>query len=118
MTPEEYRAWRPKYSLYEKNYPEGSGFSVRGITGEEVLQFLAVSGLATEASELQGVIHKAWRKKAPVDLLRAKDEMSDVWWYLNMCLDVFGWTLEELSDYNKAKLDTRNAVAEGTFCKS
>ena len=54
-------------------------------------------------------LKKQWRKKTPIDLTKAKDEASDVWWYLNMCLDEFNWTLEELSKYNKEKLDARHA---------
>lgn len=109
MTPEEYRKWRPTYSLYEKNYIPGNHSEIENT---KLNQFLAVSGLATEASELQAVIHKAFRKNGPVDLAKAKDEASDVWWYFNKILDDFGWTLEELSDYNRAKLDERNKPKE------
>lgn len=110
MNIQEYRNWRPTYSLYEKNYVKGDSKTTWNTSFDNILinQFLATTGLAAEASELMAVVHKAMRKRVPVDLLKAKDEASDVWWYLNKVLDDFGWTFEELSEYNKNKLDERH----------
>ncbi len=113
MTPEEYKKWRPTYSKYEKNYPVELDMNVpfpqiSGVGNKTMTQFLATTGLASEAAELMSVTHKAFRNKSSIDMDKAKDEASDVWWYLNMCLDAFGWTLEELSEHNRAKLDERN----------
>lgn len=108
MNIQEYRNWRPTYSLYEPNWGV-KDYETNEVSGKQMNRFLATSGLALEAAELHAVMHKAMRKRAPEDLAKAKDEASDVWWYLNKVLDDFGWTLEELSEYNKEKLDKRNA---------
>lgn len=103
MTPEEYRKWRPTYSAYDRNYSSDDGYVI-----SDFRKFLALSGLALEASEAQGVAHKDYRNDRPLNLEKIKDELSDVWWYFNMCLDEFDLTLDELSVHNKQKLDKRN----------
>lgn len=103
MDIQEYRNWRPTYSVYELQYPIEAGYG-----NDQLNCFLGCTGLVSEASELMSVVHKAYRKGTKVDFLKAKDEASDVWWYFNKILDDFGWTLEELSQYNKEKLDSRN----------
>lgn len=105
MNIQEYRNWRPTYSAYEVNWSKNE---IHTVSGEHMNRFLATTGLVCEASELMSVIHKSARKVSSIDLAKAKDEASDVWWYFNKILDDFGWTLEELSQYNKEKLDARN----------
>jgi hypothetical protein len=108
MSVQEYRNWRPTYSSYNITFPE-DGPPIREVFHDEFRQFLALSGLSCEASEAQSVMHKAFRKGVKPDYSKVKDELSDVWWYFNMCLDEFNLTLEELSAYNKEKLDARNS---------
>lgn len=99
----EYRDWRPTYSLYEKNLT-----GLDDVNGLQLRQFLALTGLVSEATEAMSVLHKDFRNSRPIRLDKIKDELSDVWWYFNMCLDEFDLTLNELSEYNKNKLDERN----------
>lgn len=106
MNIQEYKQWRPTYSAYEVNWAKED---IHMVSGETMNRFFATTGLVSEASELMSVIHKAGRKVAPIDLAKAKDEASDVLWYFCKILDDFGWTFEELAEYNKEKLDARNA---------
>ncbi len=105
MNIQEYRKWRHTYSSYDTNYPCEEFLEVQG---KDMRKHLALSGLACEAAEALGVLHKDLRNRRAKSYDKIKDELSDVWWYLNMCLDEFNLTLEELSEYNKRKLDERN----------
>lgn len=68
-----------------------------------------VLGLASESGEVAGKLKKIIRgdKINPEDFV---SEISDVLWYLTRICDNVGITLENLADYNHAKLEARKAT--------
>jgi NTP pyrophosphatase (non-canonical NTP hydrolase) len=68
-----------------------------------------VLGLASEAGEVAGKLKKIIRgdEVRPEAFL---SEVSDVLWYLTRICDNLGITLEQLADYNHAKLEARKAT--------
>jgi NTP pyrophosphatase (non-canonical NTP hydrolase) len=94
----DYREWRPTYSLYEKNY----------VKVDSAHEEMSVIGLAAEAGELLGVVQKAGRKQVDVDRTKIIDELGDVLWYMCYVMDAFDISMNELTDFNKNKLEERN----------
>lgn len=71
-------------------------------------------GLAGEAGEVANIVKKIQRDHGGVlnDDTRAKlkDELGDVLWYISACADELGLTLDEIAQYNVAKLAARHKV--------
>lgn len=64
-------------------------------------------GLGGESGEVLDIIKKAARDKKPVDLQHLKEELGDVCWYIaNLCTS-YGFTIDEVLDYNVQKLKQR-----------
>lgn len=109
MTPNDYAEFQPKYSKYEVTYNPVSPIAPHLFrSGHQRLQ-AAIVGLAAEAGELLGVLQKANRNGVPIPRDRALDELSDVRWYYEFAMRELGVTDDEVTDYNKRKLDERNA---------
>ncbi len=75
------------------------------------LRSLAALGLAEEAGEVAGLMKRIIRQR-PQDLQRAtsehfKEELGDVLWYLAVCCEAQGTTLEDIWQYNIKKLKER-----------
>ena len=70
----------------------------------------AVMGLASEASEVLDEHKKLYfhSEKDRRDLIFL--ELGDVCYYLAKVLDLYGWTLKEVLEGNKAKLFERHGV--------
>lgn len=68
-----------------------------------------VLGLASESGEVAGKLKKIIRGDN-VDPESFLSEVSDVLWYLTRICDNVGITLEQLADYNYAKLEARKAT--------
>ena len=98
----EYRAWRPTYSQYlvtGKNHY---------FPPDNYYKQTSIIGLSAEAGELLGIVQKANRKGIPVDREKVVDELGDVLWYMCYVMDSFDISMDELTDFNKKKLDARN----------
>ena len=69
----------------------------------------AVIALNEEAGEVAGWYKKAVLRGNLVGLTRddLKGELGDVLYYLTRLAQLNGWSLEEIMDFNKAKLLTR-----------
>ncbi len=69
-------------------------------------------GLAGEAGEVANVVKKIQRDHGGVltDEVKAKlkDELGDVLWYISACADELDLTLNEIAEYNVAKLASRH----------
>jgi NTP pyrophosphatase (non-canonical NTP hydrolase) len=69
-------------------------------------------GLCEEAGEVAKDIKKSLESEAKQptlsDKMHTTQELGDVLWYLAVLAAKYGWTLEELADINKAKLEERN----------
>jgi len=64
-------------------------------------------GVCTEAGELQDMVKKALIYNKPFDRVNVLEECGDVLWYLALCLDACGFTMQEAMERNIAKLRTR-----------
>lgn len=98
MDLKQYQDWTLSVSVYP-----GAGEH-----GFEEANYL-VLGLASEAGEVAGKLKKIIRgdNVHPESFL---SEVSDVLWYLTRICDNVGITLEQLADYNYAKLEARKAT--------
>lgn len=69
-------------------------------------------GLAGEAGEVANVVKKIQRDHGGIltDEVKAKlkDELGDVLWYISACADELDFTLNEIAEYNVAKLASRH----------
>lgn len=64
-------------------------------------------GLATETGELVDQVKKHLFYGKALDIVNIKEELGDLMWYINVMLDVFGWTIEEIMQTNHDKLIKR-----------
>ena len=76
-----------------------------GKHGFDEMNYL-VHGLTSEAGEVAGKLKKIIRGDKP-DAEALVSELSDVLWYLTRICDNVGINLEQLADYNFAKLEER-----------
>ena len=69
-------------------------------------------GLAGEAGEVANIVKKIQRdfggEITDEIRLKLKDELGDVLWYISACTDELGLTLNEVAEYNVAKLAERH----------
>ncbi len=69
-------------------------------------------GLAGEAGEVANIVKKIQRDHGGAinDEIREmlKDELGDVLWYISACADELGLTLNEIAEFNVAKLAKRH----------
>ena len=66
--------------------------------------------LLEEASEAsQPVIKEHYHGKA-VDVSHLMDELGDVLWYIATLADDFGWSLQDVAEYNIQKLRNRHGT--------
>lgn len=72
-------------------------------------------GLAGEAGEVANIVKKVQRDHGGVvnedTRMKLKDELGDVLWYISACADELGLTLDEIAEFNVAKLAARHKVA-------
>lgn len=94
-----------QYQLWTRSTAVYPGANEQGFAEVNYL----VLGLASEAGEVAGKLKKIIRgdKVEPESFL---SEVSDVLWYLTRVCDNIGVTLEQLADYNHAKLEARKAT--------
>ena len=69
-------------------------------------------GLTGEAGEVANIVKKFQRdfggEITDEIRLKLKDELGDVLWYISACADELGLTLNEIAEYNVAKLAERH----------
>lgn len=71
----------------------------------------ALIGLASEAGELLDVGKKLWfHSEKPEGFWREKllSELGDIFYYWRKAVEVFGFTVDEVLDYNRKKLESRH----------
>ena len=77
---------------------------------EKALEYCTL-GLVSEAGEVAGKVKKIIRDKGGVLSVADKDaimaEVSDVFWYCATLLDALGYCMDEVAEYNLAKLASR-----------
>ena len=67
----------------------------------------AVMGIGTEFGEIMDLVKKNMFYGKPFELLTLKEECGDLLFYLQMILNHYGSSLEEIMAMNIAKLTTR-----------
>lgn len=80
--------------------------SLARLSSEDALSH-AVCGLAEEAGEVAGLLKREVYKRQPQPIDRWKEELGDVLWYLCETANQKGLTIEEIFEYNRAKLKVR-----------
>ena len=69
-------------------------------------------GLTGEAGEVANIVKKIQRdhggEVTDEIRLKLKDELGDVLWYISACADELGLTINEIAEYNVAKLANRH----------
>jgi NTP pyrophosphatase (non-canonical NTP hydrolase) len=70
------------------------------------IEYLAL-GLASEAGEVASVVKRHIRDNKPLNDLYK--EIGDCCWYLARLSDELGWSLEDIIEANRAKLEDRKA---------
>lgn len=93
-------------------YPKHDGFNIA----------YPVLGLAGEAGEVANEMKKVFRNDngvvTPERLLKFKDELGDVFWYIAALATELGLDLEEIASYNLVKLQKRKEEGELLVRKS
>ena len=84
-----YQTWTNTTAIYPK---------------QKELEYLGL-GLASEAGEVCSVIKKHIRDNTPLNDLFA--ELGDCIWYLARISDCVGWSLEDIIQANREKLESR-----------
>lgn len=74
-----------------------------------------IIGIASEAGELLDQYKKSLFYLKPIDKINMKEELGDIWFFMNLVMARNGWTIEEIQDRNVNKLCTR--YKKGTFSK-
>jgi NTP pyrophosphatase (non-canonical NTP hydrolase) len=81
------------------------------ITDKQGHQQNAMIGLASEAGELLDIGKKMWfHTEKPFESFREKilSELGDVLYYWLKVVDLFGFSIKEIVDYNRKKLASRH----------
>lgn len=74
----------------------------------KILRLLhACAGINTESGELTDILKKHLFYGREIDVTNLKEECGDLIWYINLILDSFGWTWEEVMETNISKLEFR-----------
>ena len=78
------------------------------LTDEDTIRLLhSAMGLSTEANEFLDMLKKHIYYGKPLDLVNAKEEVSDTFWYCAVAVDVLKTTFEEVMSVNIEKLKAR-----------
>lgn len=74
----------------------------------KVLKFLhAAMGICTESGELMDALKKYLFYGKPIDDTNVNEEAGDLFWYIAILADAFGFTFESSMEKNIAKLKAR-----------
>ena len=95
-----------KWEDYKEGIKEFCIYPDAGEVTELELSYLTL-GLASEAGEVAGLMKKELRDQPEFDADKWKGELGDCVWYLTRLCDCFGFTLEEVMEYNYNKLASR-----------
>jgi len=102
ITPEQYK----KYCLQLES--NNWGEIVTRVQSPTALRLMhGVIGLCTETGELQDNLKKYFFYGKSIDFQNIKEELGDVFWYINVILDAANLTWEEVAEANMKKLHAR-----------
>lgn len=64
-------------------------------------------GISGEAGELLDAVKKHWIYNEQLDVENVLEEMGDIRFYMQMIMNMFGWTMQDLENHNRLKLSKR-----------
>ncbi len=67
----------------------------------------AAAGISGEAGEVIDAVKKHWAYDKPMDLDHLKEELGDTLFYVQAMINLYGWTVDEVIDFNIKKLESR-----------
>jgi NTP pyrophosphatase (non-canonical NTP hydrolase) len=77
------------------------------LTNKNITMMHGLIGLTTEIGELVDVFKKYVFYGKKIDLINVKEELGDLMWYMNLLIELEGWTWEEIAELNIKKLELR-----------
>lgn len=89
------------------NYVKNAVRTVNKNLTEEELILNGALGLCGESGEVADLIKKFTFQGHYLYMDELKDELGDVFWYIALLCDVFGFTFEEIQEHNLNKLKKR-----------
>lgn len=66
-------------------------------------------GMAEAAGKFQNAVKKVAYHSKPLNKELILSELGDVLWYVSACAEAYGFTLQEVAEYNLKKLQEREA---------
>lgn len=67
----------------------------------------AALGIGSESGEIVDIAKRKFAYNKPVDVVHAAEEIGDLMWYLNLCVQSLGLTWEQVLRMNIDKLSIR-----------
>lgn len=67
----------------------------------------AAMGICTEAGELQDQLKKSFFYGKKLDMVNIEEELGDAMWYIGMCCQRLGLSMEKIMEQNIEKLRVR-----------
>ena len=99
------------YEQMVKDLESPVDVSREALTNDNNLRMLhAAIGIGTEGGELLDMMKKVLFAKKPLDATNALEELGDVLWYLQLGLNVLGYSIEECMLVNRKKLALRHGA--------
>ena len=95
-----------KWEEYNEGIKQFCIYPDAGEVTDLELSYLTL-GLASEAGEVAGLMKKELRDRPEFSRDEWIAELGDVMWYLTRLCHAFGFTLEEVMQYNFDKLNSR-----------
>lgn len=87
-------------------YQQTAMRTASGLTHPELLMNAAL-GICGEGGEVADLVKKAAFQGHDLDRKHVAKELGDCFWYLAVGAEAIGYTLEEIGQMNKAKLEAR-----------
>ena len=82
-------------------------FKDKKITPRDCIVLVAALGVSSEAGEVADLIKKQYFHNTELDRDELCKEMGDVLCYLTVLADQYGYTLEEVAERNREKINRR-----------
>lgn len=67
----------------------------------------AAAGISGEAGEVIDAVKKHWAYDKPMDKDHLMEELGDTLFYIQAMINLNGWTVDEVINYNVTKLEAR-----------
>jgi NTP pyrophosphatase (non-canonical NTP hydrolase) len=72
-----------------------------------------VIGLVTESAKALDLIKKSKKNLTPLSKEKLREELGDLFWYLNITIDELGLTFDDLMQNNLQKIERKYPLGDG-----